>query len=119
MKKLVLITLALAFFCSALSFAGYVGFQLLSGKVPTPTHVQDRIATTNNLEQLRAVSLDAIRDNNILLESTWKLTVSILLFTAVEFTIIAVLMVFVFRAIRTMEGGGRRAARNDFGGLKG
>jgi len=72
-------------------------------------HVQDRIATTNDLEQLRAVSLDAIRDNNILLESTWKLTVSILLFTAVEFTIIAILLVFVFRGIRTMEvaGAGR------------
>jgi hypothetical protein len=103
MKKLVLITLVLAFFCSALSFAGYVGFQLLAGTVPTPMHVQDRIATTNDLEQLRAVSLDAIRDNNILLESTWKLTVSILLFTAVEFTIIAILMVFVFRGIRTKE----------------
>ena len=109
MKKLALITLVLAFFCSALSFAGYVGFQMLSGKVPTPMHVQDRIATTNDLEQLRAVSLDAIRDNNILLESTWKLTVSVLLFTAVEFTIIAVLMVFVFRAIRATEvAGGSR-----------
>ncbi|HKQ25636.1 MAG TPA: hypothetical protein VJT81_14425 [Burkholderiales bacterium] len=103
MKKLVLITLVLAFFCSALSFAGYVGFQLLSGKVPTPVHVQDRIATTNDLEQLRTVSLDAIRDNNILLESTWKLAGSILLFTAVEFTIIAILMVFVFRGIRAMK----------------
>ena len=103
MKKLVLITLVLAFFCSALSLAGYVGFQLLSGKVPTPMHVQDRIATTNDLEQLRAASLDAIRNNDILLESTWKLTVSILLFTAIEFTIIAILMVFVFRAILAMN----------------
>ena len=100
MKKLVLITLVLAFFCSALSFAGYVGFQLLAGKVPTPVHVQDRIAITNDLEQLRIVSLDAIRDNDILLESTWKLTLSILLFTAVEFAIIAMLLVFVFREIR-------------------
>lgn len=65
--------------------------------------MQARIATTNDLEQLRAVSLDAIRDNDILLESTWKLTVSILLFTAIEFTIIAILMVFVFRGIRTMK----------------
>jgi len=102
----------LAFFCAALSFAVYVGFQLLSGKVPTPMHVQDRIATANDLEQLRAVSLDAIRDNNVLLESTWKLTVSVLLFTAVEFTIIAVLMVFVFRGIRKMEvvAAGRQQA---------
>ena len=103
MKKLALITLGLAFFCSALSFAGYVGFQLLEGKVPTPVHVQDRIATTNDLEQLRAFSLDAIRNNDRLLESTWKLTLSILLFTAVEFTIIAVLLVFVFREIRQSE----------------
>ena len=103
MKKLVLITLVLAFFCAALSFAGYVGFQLLAGKVPTPMRVQDRIATTNDLEQLRTVSLDVIRDNNVLLESTRKLTVSILLFTAVAFTIIAILMVLVFRGIRTME----------------
>ena len=104
MKKLALITLVLAFFCSALSFAGYVGFQLLAGKVPTPVHVQDRIATTNDLEQLRTVSLDAIRDNDRLLESTWKLTLSILLFTAVEFTIIAMLLVLVFREIRRAEG---------------
>jgi len=112
MKKLALITLVLAFFCSALSFAGYVGFQALQGKVPTSMHVQDRIATTNDLEQLRAISLDAIRDNNMLLESTWKLTVSVLLFTAVEFTIIAVLMVFVFRGIRKMEvvAAGRQQA---------
>lgn len=103
MKKLALITLVLAFFCSALSFAGYVGFQLLQGKVPTPVHVQDRIATTNDLEQLRTVSLDAIRDNNFLLESTWKLTLSILLFTGVEFTIIAMLLVFVYREIREAE----------------
>ena len=103
MKKLALITLVLAFFCSALSFAGYVGFQLLAGKVPAPAHVQDRIATTNDLEKLRAVSLDAIRDNNILLESTRKLTLSILLFTAVEFTIIAALLVLVFRQIRSAE----------------
>ncbi len=103
MKKLALITLVLAFFCSALSFAGYVGFQLLAGKVPTPLHVQNRIATTNDLEQLRTVSLDAIRNNDILLLSTWKLTVSILLFTAIEFTIIAILMVFVFRGIRAMK----------------
>jgi hypothetical protein len=103
MKKLALITLVLAFFCSALSFAGYVSFQLLEGKVPTPVHVQDRIATTNVLEQLRAFSLDAIRNNDMLLESTWKLTLSILLFTAVEFTIIAVLLVFVFREIRQSE----------------
>jgi len=118
MKKLALITLVLAFFCSALSFAGYVGFQMLSGKVPTPMHVQDRIATTNDLEQLRAVSLDAIRDNNILLESTWKLTVSVLLFTAVEFTIIAVLMVFVFRAIRATEVAGRRRPETTSGSWK-
>ncbi|HEV8647730.1 MAG TPA: hypothetical protein VGR01_19420 [Burkholderiales bacterium] len=103
MKKLALITLVLAFFCSALSFAGYVGFQLLQGKVPTPVHVQDRITTTNDLEQLRTVSLDAIRDNDMLLESIWKLTLSILLFTAVEFTIIAMLLVFVYREIRKAE----------------
>lgn len=103
MKKLALITLVLAFFCSALSFAGYVGFQLLAGKVPTPVHMQDRIATTNDLEQLRTVSLDTIRDNNILLESTWKLSLSILLFTAVEFAIIAMLLVFVYREIRKAE----------------
>lgn len=103
MKKLALITLVLAFFCSALSFAGYVGFQLLAGKVPTPVHVQDRIATTNDLEQLRTVSLDTIRDNNILLESTWKLSLSILLFTAVEFAIIAMLLILVFREIRKSE----------------
>jgi hydroxyacyl-ACP dehydratase HTD2-like protein with hotdog domain len=103
MKNLALITLVLAFFCSALSFAGYVGFQLLAGKVPTPVHVQDRIAATNDLEQLRTVSLDAIRDNHSLLESTWKLTLSILLFTAVEFTIIAMLLVLVFREIRKAE----------------
>jgi len=103
MKKLALITLVLAFFCSALSFAGYVGFQLLAGKVPTPIHVQDRIATTDDLEQLRTVSLDAIRDNDLLLKSTWKLTVSILLFTAVEFAIIAALLVFVLREIRKGE----------------
>jgi hypothetical protein len=103
MKKLALITLVLAFFCSALSFVGYVGFQLLAGKVPTPVHVQDRIATTNDLEQLRTVSLDAIRDNNILLESTWKLSLSILLFTAVEFAIIAMLLILVFREIRKSE----------------
>ena len=100
MKRLALITLVLAFFCSALSFAGYAGFQLLAGKIPTPMHVQDKIATTNDLEQLRTVSLDAIRDNNMLLESTWRLTLSILLFTAVEFTIIAILLVMVVRAIR-------------------
>ncbi|MGQ0579073.1 MAG: hypothetical protein ACT4PQ_09225 [Betaproteobacteria bacterium] len=100
MKKLALMTLVLAFFCSALSLAGYVGFQLLAGKVPTPVHVQDSIAITNDLEQLRAVSLDAIRDNDILLESTWNLTLSILLFTAVEFAIIAMLLVFVLREIR-------------------
>lgn len=103
MKKLALITMVLAFFCSALSFAGYVGFQLLEGKVPTPVHVQDRIATTSNLEQLRAFSLDAIRNNDMLLESTWKLTLSILLFTAVEFTIIAVLLIFIVREIRQSE----------------
>jgi len=45
-------------------------------------------------------SLDAIRDNDRLLESTWKLTLSILLFTAIEFTIIAILLVLVFREIR-------------------
>lgn len=111
MKKLVLITLVLAFFCSALSFAGYVGFQLLAGKVPTPVHVRDRIATTNDLEQVRAISLDAIRDNDILLESAWKLTLSILLFTAVEFTIIAMLLVFVFREIRKSEVGNSGQAR--------
>lgn len=111
MKKLVLITLVLAFFCSALSFAGYVGFQLLAGKVPTPVHVRDRIATTNDLEQVRAISLDAIRDNDILLESAWKLTLSILLFTAVEFTIIAMLLVFVFREIRKSEVGDSGQAR--------
>lgn len=111
MKKLVLITLVLAFFCSALSFAGYVGFQLLAGKVPTPVHVRGRIATTNDLEQVRAISLDAIRDNDILLESTWKLTLSILLFTAVEFTIIAMLLVFVFREIRKSEVGDSGQAR--------
>ena len=115
MKKLVLITLVLAFFCSALSFAGYVGFQLLAGKVPTPMHVQDRIATTNDLEQLRAVSLDAIRDNNLLLESTWKLTMSILLLTVVEFTTIAILMVFVFRGIRTMEVAAARRPQTSSG----
>ena len=103
MKRLALITLVLAFFCSALSFAGYAGFQLLAGKIPTPMHVHDRIATTNDLDQLRTVSLDAIRDNNMLLESTWRLTVSILLFTAVEFTIIAILLVIVFREIRKAE----------------
>jgi hypothetical protein len=65
--------------------------------------VQDRIATTNDLEQLRTVSLDAIRDNNILLESTWKLSLSILLFTAVEFAIIAMLLILVFREIRKSE----------------
>jgi hypothetical protein len=100
MKKLVLITLVLAFFCSALSFAGYVGFQLLAGRVPTPAHVQDRIAITNDLEKLRAVSLDAIRDNDSLLDSTWKLTLSILLFTAIEFAISARFLVFIFREIR-------------------
>jgi len=103
MKKLALITLVLAFFCSALSFAGYAGFQLLAGKIPTPMHVQDRIATTNDLEQLRTVSLDAIRDNNMLLESTWRLILSILLFTAVEFTIIGILLVLVFREMRKSE----------------
>ena len=103
MKRLALITLVLAFFCSALSFAGYAGFQLLAGNIPTPVHVQDRIASTNDLEPLRAVALDAIRDNNMLLESTWKLTLSILLFTAVEFTIIAVLLVLLFREIRKSE----------------
>lgn len=102
-KKLALMTLGLAVFCSALSLAGYVGFQLLEGKVPTPVHVQDRIATTNDLEQLRAVSLNAIRDNDILLKSTWNLTLSILLFTAIEFTIIAMLLLFVFRGIRKAE----------------
>ena len=110
MKRLALITMVLAFFCSALSFAGYVGFQLLAGKIPTPMHVQDRIATTNDLEKLRTVSLDAIRDNNILLESTWRLTLSILLFTAVEFTIIAILLVMVFREIRKSEVAGARRA---------
>ena len=108
MKKLALITVVLAFFCSALSFAGYVGFQLLAGKIPTPMHVQDRIATTNDLEQLRTVSLDAIRDNNMLLESTWRLTLSILLFTAVEFTIIGILLVLVFREMRKSEAPGAR-----------
>jgi large-conductance mechanosensitive channel len=103
MKRLALITLVLAFFCAALSFAGYVGFQMLAGKIPTPMHVQDRIATTNDLEQLRTVSLDAIRDNNMLLESTWRLTLSILLFTAVEFTIIAILLVMVVREIRRAD----------------
>ena len=108
MKKLALITMVLAFFCSALSFAGYAGFQLLAGKIPTPMHVQDRIATTNDLEQLRTVSLDAIRDNNMLLESTWRLTLSILLFTAVEFTIIGILLVLVFREMRKSEAPGAR-----------
>lgn len=103
MKQLALIALVLAFFSSALSFAGYVGFQLLAAKIPTPVHVQDRIATTNDLEMLRTVSLDAVRDNNVLLESMWKLILSILLFTAVEFAIIAVLLVFVFREIRKKE----------------
>ena len=103
MKRLALITLVLAFLCSALSFAGYAGFQLLAGKIPTPMHVQDSIATTNDLEQLRAVALDAIRDNNMLLESTWRLTLSILLFTAVEFTIIGILVVLVFREMRKAE----------------
>ena len=103
MKKLALITLVLAFLCSALSFAGYVSFQLLAGKVPTPVHVQDRIATTSDLERLRTFSLDAIRNNDMLLESTWNLTLSILLFTAIEFTIIAILLVFVFREIRKTE----------------
>ncbi len=109
MKKLTLITLVLALFCSFLSFAGYVGFQLLEAKVPTPLHVQDRIATTNDLERLRTISLDAIGDNDILLESAWKLTLSILLFTAVEFTIIALLLVFVVREMRKAEiaGAGR------------
>ena len=103
MKKLALMTLVLAVFCSALSFAGYLGFELLAGKVPTPVHVRDSIATTNDLEQLRAVSLDAIRDNDRLLESMWKLTLSILLFTAIEFTIISILLVFVFREMRKVE----------------
>ena len=103
MKKLALMTLVLAVFCSALSFAGYVGFEVLAGKVPTPVHVRDSIATTNDLEQLRAVSLDAIRDNDRLLESMWKLTLSILLFTAIEFTIISILLVFVFREMRKAE----------------
>ena len=103
MKKLALITTVLAFFCSALSFAGYAGFRLLAGKIPTPMHVQDRIATTDNLEQLRTVALDAIRDNNMLLESSWNLTLSILLFTAVEFTIIGILLVLVFREMRKSE----------------
>lgn len=115
MKRLLLITLVLAFFCSALSFAGYMGFQLLAGKVPTPVHLQDRIATTNDLEQLRAISLDAIRDNDILLESTWKLTLSILLFTAIEFTIIAMLLVFVFREIRKSEVAGSGQTRASAG----
>jgi hypothetical protein len=115
MKKLALITLVLAFFCSALSFAGYVGFQLLARKVPTPVHVQDRIATTNNLEQLRTVSLDAIRDNDKLLQSTWKLTLSILMFTAVEFTIIAMLLVLVFREIRKAEAANAGQAQTDSG----
>ena len=110
MKRLALITMVLAFLCSALSFAGYAGFQLLAGKIPTPLHVQDSIATTNDLEQLRTVSLDAIRDNNILLESTWRLTLSILLFTAVEFTIIAILLVMVFREIRKSEVAGASRA---------
>ena len=113
MKKLALITVVLAFFCSALSFAGYVGFQRLAGNVPTPVHIQDRIATANDLEQLRAFSLDALRNNDILLESTWKLTLSILLFTAIEFTIIALLLVLVFREIRKSEvgpGPGRTSA---------
>jgi len=108
MKKLALITMVLAFFCSALSFAGYAGFQLLAGKIPTPMHVQSRIATTNDLEQLRTVSLDAISDNNMLLESSWKLTLSILLFTAVEFTIIGILLVLVFREMRKSEAPGAR-----------
>ena len=113
MKKLALMTLGLAVFCSALSFAGYVGFELLAGKVPTPVHARDSIATTNDLEQLRAVSLDAIRDNDRLLESTWKLTLSILLFTAIEFTIIAILLVLVFREMRKTERAdtGRSQAR--------
>ena len=115
MKKLALITLVLAFFCSALSFAGYAGFQLLAGKIPTPMHVQDRIAATNDLEQLRTVSLDAIRDNNMLLESTWKLILSILLFTAVEFTIIAILLVMIFREMRKAEAVGAAPARTDSG----
>jgi hypothetical protein len=115
MKKLALMTLVLAVFCSALSFAGYVGFQLLVGKVPTPVHVRDSIATTNDLEQLRTVSLDAIRDNDRLLESTWKLTLSILLFTAVEFTIIAMLLVFVFREVRKVEGADAARAQTSPG----
>ena len=53
MKKLALMTLVLAVFCSALSFAGYVGFQLLAGKVPTPVHVRDSIATTNEARKGR------------------------------------------------------------------
>ena len=115
MKKLALMTLVLAVFCSALSFAGYVGFQLLAGKVPTPVHVRDSIATTNDLEQLRTVSLDAIRDNDRLLESTWKLTLSILLFTSIEFTIIALLLVFVFREVRKVEGAGLAPAQKSPG----
>ena len=115
MKRLALITLVLAFLCSALSFAGYAGFQLLAGKIPTPMHVQDSIATTNDLEQLRTVSLDAIHDNNILLESTWRLTLSILLITAVEFTIIAILLVMVFREIRKAEVAGAGPARTGSG----
>jgi hypothetical protein len=102
-RRLALITLVLTLICSALSFAGYAGFQLLSGKIPTPVHVQDRIASTNDLERLRTVSLNAIRDNNMLLESTWNLTLSILLFTAVEFAIIATLLVLLFREVRKSE----------------
>ena len=119
MKKLALITLVLAFFCSALSFAGYVGFQRLAGNVPTPLHIQDRIATANDLEQLRAFSLDALRNNDILLQSLWRLTLSIMLFTAVEFAIIALLLVFVFREIRKSEvapgHGERRSGRTSAG----
>jgi hypothetical protein len=81
-------------------------------------HVQDRIATTNDLEQLRSVSLDAIRDNNILLESTWKLTLSILLFTAIEFTIIAMLLVFVFRELRKVEIANAGRSQKKFAYLK-
>ena len=116
MKKLALITLLLAFFCSALSFAGYLGFQRLAGKVPTPIHVRDRIANANDLEQLRAFALDAISTNDILLESTWKLTLSILLFTAVEFTIIALLLVFVLREISNAEVTRAGPVRTSAGG---
>jgi len=52
-------TLGLAVFCSVLSFAGYVGFRAARREMPTPVHARDSIATTNDLEQLRAVSLDA------------------------------------------------------------